>query len=165
MRYRPKIKVESTGVRRMLELVSVAGVIFIILLLIQNWGSLPDKIPSHFGPDGRADAYGGKSSLIWLLAICLFVFLTITIVNRYPHLFNYFWKITPENAYRQYQLAGTLLAAVKAEVIWTFNYIVITQIKVSRGEAEGLNPLFLYILIALILGSLFVYLYYSYKAR
>ena len=165
MRYRPKLRIEPTGLKRILELVALAGLIFMILVLIQNWGSLPDKIPSHFGFDGHPDAYAGKSSLLALAAIAIFIFLMLTIADRFPHLYNYFWKITPENAYRQYQLAQYLLIAVKAVVVWLFNYIMITQISVSRGVSEGLNPFLLFILIAVILGTTAVWLLYSYKAR
>ena len=165
MSFKPRIKVESTSVKRLLEIVSIAGIIYIVYILLQNWGSIPDKIPSHFGPDGSPDAYSGKSSILMLPVVGFVIYLVLTILNRYPHLFSYMWKITPENAYRQYQLAGTMLAALKAEVIWIFNYIVLATIKVSMGPSKGLSPLFLPILLIVIFGPICLYLYVSYKER
>lgn len=163
--YKPRIRVESTRVKRFLELVSLAGIIYIAYVLLQDWNIIPEKIPSHFGLDGHPDSYSGKSSLLLLPIIGLIVYLTITFMDRYPHMFNYIWKITPENAYRQYQLAGTMLSATKAEVIWIFNYITLTTIKISEENAEGLSPFFLPIFLAVMFGPICIYLYVSYKER
>ena len=163
--YKPRIRVESTSVKRLLELVSIAGIIFIAYVLLQNWDSIPDTIPSHFGLDGSPDTYAGKSSLLLLPIAGFAIYLAITILGRYPHLFSYLWKITPENAYRQYQLAGTMLSAMKAEVIWIFNYIVLVTVKVSMGTSKGLSPLFLPLLLLVIFGPICLYLYVSYKEK
>ncbi|UCE64963.1 MAG: DUF1648 domain-containing protein [Candidatus Zixiibacteriota bacterium] len=163
--YKPRIRVESTHVKRLLELVSIAGIIYNAFVLLRNWESIPDTVPSHFGLDGRPDAYAGKSSLLLLPIVGFAIYLALTILDRYPHLFSYIWKITPENAYRQYQLAGTMLSALKAEVIWIFNYIVLTAIKISTGNSERLSPLFLPILLVVIFGPICLYLYVSYKEK
>jgi len=165
MNYKPRIRVESTNIKRLLELVSIAGIIFIAAVLLQNWENIPDKVPSHFGLDGRPDAYASKSSILLLPIVGFIIYLAITILGRYPHLFSYIWKITPENAYRQYQLAGTMLSALKAEVIWIFNYIAVTAIKISMGDSESLSPLFLPVLLVVIFGPICIYLYVSYKER
>jgi uncharacterized membrane protein len=163
--YKPRIKVESTNIKRLLELVSIAGLIYIVYVLAQNWNSIPDRVPGHFGLDGRPDAYASKSSILLLPVVGFVIYLVITVLGRYPHMFSYMWKITPENAYRQYQLAGTMLSAMKAEVIWIFNYIIFATIKISMGKAEGLSPLFLPILLVVIFGPICLYLYVSYKER
>lgn len=163
--YKPRIRVESTRVKRFLELVSLAGIIYIAFVLLRSWNNIPDEVPSHFGLDGHPDSYSGKSSLLLLPVVGLIVYLTLTILDRYPYMFSYIWKITPENAYRQYQLAGTMLSAMKAEVIWIFNYIVLTMIKIAMGKAEDLSPLFLPIFLIVIFGPICVYLYVSYKER
>jgi uncharacterized membrane protein len=165
MNVKPRIKVESTNIKRMLEFVSLAGIVFVISILLKNWNSLPDIIPRHFGFDGQPDAYGGKSFILLLPLVGIAVYIALTILDRFPHTFSYIWKITPENAYRQYQLAGTMLAAMKAEVIWIFNYIVWILIKGSRGTPQGLGPLFLPIMLAVVFGPICIYLYVSYKER
>jgi uncharacterized membrane protein len=165
MNVRPGIKVESTGARRLLELASIAGIVFLGYLLAVNWPQLPERLPSHFGLDGRPDAYSGKSSLLLLPGIAVSVYILLTVVGRYPHRFNYAWKITPENAYRQYQLGVTMLAAVKAEVIWIFDYITLRVIRVSLGMADGLGPMFLPIPLVVVFGSIGLYFYVSYRER
>jgi len=165
MSYKPRIRVESTNVKRLLELVSIAGIIYIAYALLHNWGSIPERVPSHFGLDGRPDAYAAKSSILLLPVIGFVIYLAITILDRYPYLFSYIWKITPENAYRQYQLAGTMLSAMKAEVIWIFNYIALSAIKISLGKSDSLSPLFLPIMLLVIFGPICLYLYVSYKER
>ena len=165
MNGKPRISVESTSTRRFLELASIAGLAFAAFLLAANWGKLPRTIPSHFGLDGLPDAYSDKSSLFLLPGVALLVYLLLSIVGKYPHTFSYAWKITAENAYRQYQLAGTMLAALKAEIVWIFDYIVLTEIKFALGRSRGLSPLFLPIMLIVIFGPICLYLYVSYKER
>jgi uncharacterized membrane protein len=165
MSYKPRIRVESTIVKRLLELVSIAGIIYIAYVLTQNWDSMPDRVPSHYGLDGRPDTYADKSSILTLPVVGFVIYMVITILDRYPHMFSYIWKITPENAYRQYQLAGTMLSAMKAEVIWIFNYIAVSTVKISLGKSDSLSPLFLPILLLVIFGPICLYLYVSYKER
>ena len=165
MNAKPRIKVESTSTKRLLEFISLAGIVFVIVILLKNWNSLPEVIPRHFGVDGQPDAYGGKSSILLLPIVGIAVYIVLTILDRFPHAFSYIWKITSENAYRQYQLARTMLAAMKAEVIWIFNYIVWILIKGSRGAPQGLSPLFLPIVLAVVFGPICIYLYVSYKER
>lgn len=148
-----------------MELVAIAGLAFIAYLLILNWDILPDRIPAHFGFEGRPDAYGNKSTLLLLPGAAVLVYLLLTLVGRYPHIFNYPWKITSENAYRQYQLAVTMMTALKTEIIWIFNYITLIEIRVSLGNAEGLGQMFLPIFLIVIFGPIGIYLYISYKER
>ena len=163
--YKPKIRVESTIVKRLLEIVSLAGIVYIVYVLAKSWSMLPEKIPAHYDLYGIPDAYSGKSSILILPVVGIIIYLAITILDRYPHIFSYVWKITPENAYRQYQLAGSMLAALKAEVIWIFNYIAISTIRISLGKAKELSPLFLPIMLLVIFGPICIYLYVSYKER
>ncbi len=165
MNIKPQMKVERTQVERLLEIAGLAGIAFVVSFLIKYWASLPDTVPSHFGYDGRPDAFSGKSFLLILPAVAVFSYTILTFLSRYPHILNYLWKITHQNAYRQYQLSRTMITALKAETIWIFNYIVYIQVRVSLEISSGLSPLFLPILIIAVLGTIGLYLFFSYKER
>ena len=63
-------------------------------------------------------------------------------------------------------MAGSLApAALKAEIVWIFDYIVLTEIKFALGRSRGLSPLFLPIMLIVIFGPICLYLYVSYKER
>jgi uncharacterized membrane protein len=44
------------------------------LYLILRWGSVPARVPTHFGFDGQPDGYGGRETLWLLTALPLFIY-------------------------------------------------------------------------------------------
>ena len=63
-------------------------------------------------------------------------------VARFPHIQNYPWKITEENAKRQYALSRRLLAGLRALLMVMFALIVWGQIESALGRATGLGAWF-----------------------
>ena len=63
----------------------------------------------------------------------------LTVLNRYPHVFNYFGKITAGNARRQYRLSRSLITTLKLLIAVTFGWIVVG----FDSDSSGLGPLFL----------------------
>ena len=76
--------------------ITIVGIVSIWLLAIHAYFSLPQRIPTHFGPDGKPDSYGDKSMFLVLPAIfCIVpvIFILITkyrfvLINKYPYLVN-----------------------------------------------------------------------------
>ncbi|MGR6835880.1 DUF1648 domain-containing protein [Syntrophomonas erecta] len=162
---RPFIKLPLTRWEIWLEVLSALGILMLLFLVWQSWGTLPDKIPSHFGITGQPDAWGNKSSLITLPIIAIATHLLLTIVSKYPHTFNYPAKITEENAEFQYLMARYLIAVLKVEIIWLFAYIEWIIIKVALGKTTGLGNLFLPVFLLVMLGTLGVYFYNTSKKK
>ncbi|MEM6377383.1 MAG: DUF1648 domain-containing protein, partial [Bacteroidota bacterium] len=102
---RPKIEVPKEPVDWFLEGVAWIAVLAMFLYLLYHYGSMPDRIPTHFGANGLPDAYGSKTSIWPLPIISLITFLILFFLNKAPHLFNFPTKITEENALSQYQAA------------------------------------------------------------
>ena len=69
-----------------------------------------------------------------------------------PHLFNYSVKITANNAADQYQIATRLIKILAVIIVIAFAYITYGIIQAVEEEGNGLNSLFLPIL----LGALFI---------
>jgi len=132
------MKLPLTNYEKVLEFLSGIGVLLLIIIVIGAWKNTPEQIPSHFGPSGRPDAWGGKGSLALLPILGLMIYLLITVVSRFPSAFNYPCKITEENAKVQYQLGRYLLVLLKVEIIWLFIYIEWKTIQVAIGKAERL---------------------------
>ena len=49
---------------------------------------MPDEIPTHFGLNGRVDAYGTKGSVLLLPVISILIYLLILFVEKFPELWN-----------------------------------------------------------------------------
>jgi hypothetical protein len=127
------------------------GILWGCWIIVQSWDGLGDRIPVHFGFSGQPDAWGDKAA-IWILpAVAAFFDVMWAVLANYPHTFNYPVAITQENARVQYQLARSLLAWSKVEMIWLFVWILWQQIQVSLGKAETVS-------VGLVLGSIIVFL-------
>src|SRR5437879_13033802 len=100
---RPVLPLPSTPLDRFLLFVALVGVVCCVLPLAQSWSTLPQIVPSHFDASGRPNAYGSKSWLLLLPALSVILTAAFTILARYPHLFNYPIRVTPENAPRLYR--------------------------------------------------------------
>ena len=147
MKERAKIKLELTANDKVLEIVGWISVFAIWSLTIVNYNSLPDIIPIHYNATGKADGFGGKANILTLPLISTILFVGLTILNKFPHIFNYPTGITEENAQRQYTNATRLIRYLKFIIVITFGFISFRTIQNAHGKAEGLGswlaPLFL----------------------
>ncbi|WP_052400557.1 DUF1648 domain-containing protein [Oceanobacillus jeddahense] len=84
----PILKLKITFIEKVfntLGFVSFAGVIFYIIF---TWSSIPSQIPGHYNASGEVTRWGGREELFIPLAIGLLLWIGMTILERFPHLFN-----------------------------------------------------------------------------
>lgn len=147
---RPKIKLIPTTADKLVDLLG-----WIILLALWGWtithySSLPGTIPTHFNAAGEADGFGSKVSIIALPVIASVLFIGLTLLNRYPHSFNYPTAITQDNALRQYTLATRMLRYLKLVLLLVFGGIEFMTIQNATGKAAGLGVWFLPLTLVLV---------------
>jgi uncharacterized membrane protein len=59
------------------EFAAAIAILLSVLIIIQFWAVLPDRIPIHFGFSGQPDAWGDKV-MIWLLpAVAAIIFVKV----------------------------------------------------------------------------------------
>lgn len=147
---RPKIKLIPTTADKLVDLLG-----WIILLALWGWtithySSLPGTIPTHFNAAGEADGFGSKVSIIALPVIASLLFMGLTVLNRYPHSFNYPTAITQDNALRLYTLATRMLRYLKLVLVVVFGGIEFLTIQHATGKSAGLGAWFLPLTMVLI---------------
>lgn len=162
---RPKFNIPRTPVELLLQVVAFAGLVMVFFFVIQSWSALPDIIPTHFNAAGQVDSRGSKSTLLILPATITFLYLMLTILEYFPHTYNYPFRITPQNAERQYLLARLLLTWMKAELALIMAYLQWGWIQTALGRSEGLNILFLPVILIVVFGTLVIYFRQAYRAR
>ena len=162
---RPVISLGLSPVLLAVELLAAIAILLAVLLIVQFWAVLPDRIPIHFGDRGLADAWGDKVTIWVVPAVAAIIFVVLTAVSRYPHTFNYPVPITSENARRQYLLGRGLLVWLKAEICWLSAFVVRQQILVALGNAQRFSIELLLWLAVLIFSTVGVYLLKAYSAR
>lgn len=120
---RPVLKLQLTPTDYTLEAIAILGIISLFLLAVVSYSSLPDSIPTHFNIKGQADDWGSKASIFILPGIGLLLFTGITIISKFPHIFNYPVKVTGENALRLYTKSVRVMRILKALVVMLFLFI------------------------------------------
>ena len=165
LRSTPKFAAPRTRFEINCEIIALAVIAFSFIYLVAVWSSLPEKVPSHFGFSGKVDAWAGKGSLILFVGLELFLYVTLTVISRFPQIHNYPWKITAENRDRQYLLTRQFLAVLKLELVSVFAYLEWQVVQVARGSTSDLGVLFLPVFIAIILVAVVVYIFKAYRAR
>ncbi len=143
MKKRPRIRLELTATDRILEMIGWTTVFSIWVLTITNYSNLPNIIPIHYNAMGKADGFGGKAAILMLPLIATVLFLGMTILNKFPHIFNYLVIITKEDAQRQYTNATRMIRYLKLILVVIFGLIEFKVIQNVNGQADGLGSGFL----------------------
>ena len=120
---RPVLKLQPTTTDYTLEAIAILGIISLCLLAFVSYSSLPDSIPTHFNIKGQADDWGSKASIFLLPGISLLLFTGITILNKFPHIFNYPVKVTEKNALQLYTKSVRIIRILKVLVVMQFLFI------------------------------------------
>ncbi len=152
MEPRPKLTLTLSPVDKTLELISKLCLATMWGLTIYTYAKLPTTIPIHFNASGQADNYGDKTTLLFLPALATVLYFGLTILNNYPHIFNYMTPITEKNAQKQYSIATRLLRFIKLAILLIFSLVILFVYLTITGVTNGLGGWFL----PLTLGLLFV---------
>lgn len=129
------------------------------------YGVLPERIPLHFNFSGDAIGYGAKE-ILWNLPITtLVLYLGLTILNRFPHIFNYPTEITEANAQRHYRNATRMIRALKFVIVSGFTLMHWRTIQTAIGNEKGLSSWFSPIFIGATAGVLIIYLALAFRNK
>ena len=140
---RPKIKVPFQTVDVLIELLSVTLILLAWVYVAIEYNELPDTIASHFNSKGQPDGYSSKNSILFLPILATIMYLSLFILNKFPHLHNYMVNITEDNALKNYRFSTRILRVVNFFVVLLFSYIVYTIIASAKGSTLSLGDWFL----------------------
>jgi uncharacterized membrane protein len=155
---RPKLKIKLDIYDKTLELLAFSAFIWLIWLVFRYYPDLPERIPTHYDIQGKADAYSSKSSFFILPLVGSVIYTGLLILNRFPHIFNYPKAITAENARRQYTLATKLVRGLNFINITGFAFFTYYEILTALGSVSGIPVTVIYLYLASIAGILVMYI-------
>jgi len=162
---RPRLNIPRAQLEVFCDLIAAAVVIGITVYLIAIWASLSATIPIHFNFAGQVDRWGSRNALFSTSAVMLAMYIGLSILQRFPHIYNYPFGLTPENVRRQYQVARQLLTFIKTEVVCLFAFIQWQTVSVARGRGETLGIWFLPVMMLVLFGTIACYLVQAFRAR
>lgn len=162
---KPKIELQLNQTDKILELIGWFAVLGMWVLIVANYSELPDIIPTHYNEAGEADGFGNKLNILALPIISTLIFIGLTALNKYPHLFNYPSEITKENELYQYTNASRMIRFLKLIIMVIFGWIVFKTIQNENGNTDGLGTWFLPLTMALIFIPIIYFLINTNKKK
>jgi hypothetical protein len=131
-----------------IELIPLFLLVLIFYLSYSSFGSLPDRIPTHFDFQGRVDGWGDKSGIMVypitaLLTFALFTGINIALstIKDPKRLINLPSaikdRLTPENAERLRIIMVRCLLAVKILVLGQLLYTLNLGIGIAQGQISS----------------------------
>lgn len=162
---RPVIKITPSRLDWTVEIISAAALATTMILVLFYYRALPDKIPSHYDMTGQPDSYGTKTTMILLACIGIFLYAILTIVSRFPHVFNYPVEITETNAAVQYDNAIRMLRYIKLVIVCQFAYLTYSSMMIARGDQSSLGVVFLPMSLVLLFGVISIFIVKAYKYK
>ena len=118
-----------------MEIVSFCGLVAIFGIVLLTYGSLPERIPTHFGLTGVPDGYGGKAMLLVLAGVQTLLYGLLTCVPFYPELINVPGPRTPGNI----RAAIGMVRVLKVEMMVFFAFLTCSMVETARGLSSGLG--------------------------
>ncbi len=135
MEDRPKLIVRPTLFDHFIEWLGYALLAATFIWAGSMYFTLPDTIPVHFNIKGEADAYGGKLHILALPFVSAVLLVGMTMLNRYPWVFNYPVKISSDNAPRHYTAAVRLIRWLKLSIVTVF-FLIVLGMTTSASEGK-----------------------------
>jgi hypothetical protein len=82
-------------------------------------------VPMHHNFAGEVDRWGSKGEMILLPVIAWAMYLLITLLERFPDIWNTGIKITEENRGRAYRTLKNLIATMKLILVGVFVFLTV----------------------------------------
>lgn len=164
MNNRPILSIPMTTVEKALKILSVLMIVMLFGYIIYIWNDLPEEVPTHFNGTGRVDGWGGKESLWMLPIIGLLLFMILSFLERFPHIFNYPVMITEENAPKLYLEARRMIVILNFEITFFLSYISWGIIQAVYGH-DSIGVWSIPILLIVILCTIGISIYRLFRLR
>ena len=158
---RPKLKIPYTQFESYCEIIAAVVLIAMAVYITAIWAKLPAQIPGHFNIMGQPDRWDGRNSIFSILGIVFALYAGISVLQRFPHIYNYPFGLTPQNVHQQYQLARQLLVLIKTEIVCILSFILAGIMNIALGRSQTLG---LWCVPAMIVAILITIVQYGVRA-
>jgi uncharacterized membrane protein len=143
--------------RKSLEALCLFGLALLYWITRQAFNGsnpLPDRVPTHFDAAGNANAWGPPSTLWFLPAIAVALYLFVTLISLLPTRLNSAKQITPETRARLQALIHQMVAWIKLELVCLFLWIQWSILQAVQQGAGTLSPMIVVVFMVAIFTTL-----------
>lgn len=154
------MKIKRTKFDIFIEVCCLLCLVGIWIYLIVIWEHIPDEIPGHYNAMGEIDRVTGKGSLLILPITTWIMYIGLTVVERFPQVWNTGVIVTEENKERVYRILKSMLGTLKLNVVVVFTYLT-----VNSAMAKPLPIWFLPVSLIIMFGFLIFFIIRLIKAK
>ena len=101
--------------------------------------TLPEIVPIHLDSAGKANGFSGKSSLLIEPLISTIIYIGLTFLNKYPHIYNYPVQINESNAVHYYTNGSRMIRYLKLSVTLVFLFVLFEIIYVAKNGGDTMG--------------------------
>jgi uncharacterized membrane protein len=121
------------------EGIALCALLFTVATAALRYGSLPQRIPTHWGISGAVNGWGDKSSLWSMVAVGCIVYAALSAARFVPERAISI-PVSPEQRAEAIPIALEMIAWMKAELVCLFAFNVQAMISVAEGRATRMFP-------------------------
>ena len=151
---------KKTTFSKITNLISLLSVVWIVLYVIITWKNIPDMIPGHYNIAGEIDKYSSKNSIWILIVVQILLFTMMSVLERFPNIWNTGVKITEENRERVYTNLRNMQTYLKMMIMIYFSYMTFQSI-----GGGNLHSMSVFVFLVLVFGGMAVFLVKVFKNR
>lgn len=125
-----------------------------------TWKNIPDMIPGHYNIAGEIDKYSSKNSIWILIVVQILLFTMMSVLERFPNIWNTGVKITEENQERVYTNLRNMQTYLKMMIMIYFSYMTFQSI-----GGGNLHSMSVFVFLVLVFGGMSIFLVKIFKNR
>jgi len=142
---------KKTTYDKIVEIVALAALVWAFCPPLFNSIDSDAILPVHFNLVGEVDGWG-DSSVLWIIPpIALLLYIGLSILQKFPKVYNYPCEVTEENANYLYRMGVQLIRHIKVSIVLTFAYINYDIYAVAIGRCASPNLFIIGMLIGITL--------------
>jgi uncharacterized membrane protein len=162
---RPVLKIKKTPLEIALNIISLLLFIGSVLYLLMEWPSLPNRVPMHYDFFGEVDKWGSKGIIFLHPIMGAVLWIGPTILEKFPHAYNYIVSLTEENIERQYKNGRIMINVIKNEILIYISYSIWKDIKIAYGHDIAFGTWDLALFLIVLFGSMGFFIVRSFRLR
>lgn len=151
---------KKTAFSKIANLISLIFVIGILIYILIVWKDIPDMIPGHYNMAGEIDKYSSKNSIWILVGVQILLFAMMSVIERFPNIWNTGVQITAENRERVYTTLRNMLSYLKMMIMGYFSYMTFQSI-----AGGNLHSMSVFVFLLLVFGGMAIFLIKIFKIR
>lgn len=154
------MKIKNNKFDIIISIISILSLVGTAIFLIVSWNKIPSIIPGHYNSAGDIDRLTNKHSLIFLLVTGWILYIGMSLVEKFPNIWNIGVSVTEENKEKVYRILKNMIGNIKLLVALVFSYLTF-----QSSTGDNLPPIFLPVFMILMFGSIAFHLFCLNKAK